>query len=133
MRVKPIVKITGEFWAQITEGDGNFHMFEFLEREGAQVLVEPIATWVAYMLHQVQLNGADRKAIDAPYRNPKWWQVDKRLKNEIEVSLQVGRTGRGGGHVTPLLSSRGDRLGGITHHLVPQAELARLLILIITS
>jgi len=31
------------------------------------------------MLHQVQLNGADRKAIDAPYRNPKWWQVDKRL------------------------------------------------------
>ena len=37
-RVKPIVKITGEFWAQITEGDGNFHMFDFLEREGAQVL-----------------------------------------------------------------------------------------------
>ena len=39
-RVRPLVKITGEFWAQITEGDGNFHMFEFLEREGAQVLVE---------------------------------------------------------------------------------------------
>jgi hypothetical protein len=27
LRVKPIVKITGEFWAQTTEGDGNFHMF----------------------------------------------------------------------------------------------------------
>src|SRR6202051_925309 len=67
-KVKPVVKITGEFWAQITEGDGNFHMFEFLEREGAEVLVEPIATWVAYMLHQVQLNGANRKAIDAPFR-----------------------------------------------------------------
>ncbi len=48
-KVKPVVKITGEFWAQLTEGDGNFHMFEFLEREGAQVLVEPIATWVAYL------------------------------------------------------------------------------------
>src|SRR5258707_8875006 len=82
-KVKPVVKITGEFWAQITEGDGNFHMFEFLEREGAQVLVEPIATWVAYMLHQVQLNGANRKAIDAPYRNPQWWQLAKRLKNEL--------------------------------------------------
>jgi predicted nucleotide-binding protein (sugar kinase/HSP70/actin superfamily) len=35
LRVKPIVKIIGEFWAQTTEGDGNFHMFEFLEREGA--------------------------------------------------------------------------------------------------
>src|SRR5215469_7572400 len=32
LRVKPIVKIIGEFWAQTTEGDGNFHMFEFLER-----------------------------------------------------------------------------------------------------
>src|SRR5215470_4099883 len=27
LRVKPIVKITGEFWAQTTEGDGNFNMF----------------------------------------------------------------------------------------------------------
>src|SRR5262249_25348952 len=53
LRVKPIVKITGEFWAQTTEGDGNFRMFQFLEREGAQVLVEPIATWITYMLHQV--------------------------------------------------------------------------------
>ena len=44
LRVKPIVKITGEFWAQTTEGDGNFNVFKFLEREGAQVLVEPIGT-----------------------------------------------------------------------------------------
>ena len=35
-RFKPIVKITGEFWAQTTEGDGNFNMFRFLEREGAR-------------------------------------------------------------------------------------------------
>ena len=31
-RVKPIVKITGEFWAQTTEGDGNFNMFKFLRK-----------------------------------------------------------------------------------------------------
>ena len=36
-RVKPVVKIVGEFWAQLTEGDGNFNMFSFLEEEGAQV------------------------------------------------------------------------------------------------
>src|SRR5579862_3483317 len=42
-RVKPIVKITGEFWAQTTEGDGNFNMFKFLEKEGAQVVVSPSA------------------------------------------------------------------------------------------
>ena len=51
--MKPIVKITGEFWAQTTEGDGNFNMFNFLQREGAQVLVEPIGTWIMYMIHQV--------------------------------------------------------------------------------
>ena len=54
LRVKPVIKITGEFWAQTTEGDGNFNMFAFLEKEGAQVLVEPIATWIAYMMYRRQ-------------------------------------------------------------------------------
>ncbi len=58
-RVKPVVKITGEFWAQTTEGDGNFRMFRFLEREGAQVILEPIATWLQYMLHQARQESRD--------------------------------------------------------------------------
>lgn len=62
-RFKPVVKITGEFWAQTTEGDGNFNMFQFLEREGAQVLVEPIATWAHYMLDQAKMRAGDRKGI----------------------------------------------------------------------
>ena len=56
LRVKPLVKITGEFWAQTTEGDGNFHMFQFLEREGAEVMVEPIANWIMYLLWQAESN-----------------------------------------------------------------------------
>jgi len=63
-RMKPIVKVTGEFWAQTTEGDGNFNMFPFLEREGAQVLVEPIATWLMYMLHQAKSVNEDEKGIN---------------------------------------------------------------------
>lgn len=63
-RLKPIVKITGEFWAQTTEGDGNFNMFPFLEREGAQLLVEPIATWIMYMLHQAKSVNEDQKGIN---------------------------------------------------------------------
>lgn len=62
-RMKPIVKITGEFWAQTTEGDGNFNMFPFLEKEGAQVLVEPIATWIMYMLHQAKKVNEDEKGL----------------------------------------------------------------------
>jgi len=125
-KVKPVVKITGEFWAQITEGDGNFHMFEFLEREGAQVLVEPIATWVAYMLHQVQLNTINRKKIDAPYRNPNWWELQKITKNELKFRSKWAGLVVGEALWTHFYHRVVDRLGGITHHLVPQDELARL-------
>ena len=52
LRVKPVVKVIGEFWAQMTESDGNFRMLEFLEKEGAEVSIEPISTWLLYMLHQ---------------------------------------------------------------------------------
>lgn len=50
-RVKPKVKITGEFWAMTTEGDGNYHLASWLESEGAQVQVEPVSTWVDYLLY----------------------------------------------------------------------------------
>ena len=62
--MKPIVKITGEFWAQTTEGDGNFNMFNFLQREGAQVMVEPIGTWIMYMIHQVIQKYKDFKGLE---------------------------------------------------------------------
>ncbi|MBK9974209.1 MAG: 2-hydroxyglutaryl-CoA dehydratase [Planctomycetes bacterium] len=50
-RVKPKVKITGEFWAMTTEGDGNYKIGRWLEGEGAQVMVEPVSTWVDYLLY----------------------------------------------------------------------------------
>lgn len=62
-RVRPVVKITGEFWAQTTEGDGNFNMFAFLEQEDAQVLVEPVGTWILYMLHQTKQKHRDRRGL----------------------------------------------------------------------
>lgn len=60
-KVVPVVKITGEFWAQTTEGDGNFQMFNFLKSEGAEVLVEPISGWLLYLLWlEMQLRGEKR-------------------------------------------------------------------------
>ena len=64
-RVKPKVKITGEFWAQTTEGDGNYHMFEWLESEGAEVLVEPIGTWIEYLIFSAK-HGAEEKMMYDP-------------------------------------------------------------------
>ncbi len=60
---KPLVKITGEFWAQTTEGDGNFNMFRFLEDEGAEVRIEPLAAWIDYMRHSLHSLLKDRRLI----------------------------------------------------------------------
>ena len=84
LRVKPVVKITGEFWAQTTEGDGNFNMFPFLEREGAEVIVEPIGTWIMYMIHQVKQKLRDRRSLeDGREWEPPAWRLDQRLSREL--------------------------------------------------
>jgi predicted nucleotide-binding protein (sugar kinase/HSP70/actin superfamily) len=125
-RVKPVVKINGEFWAQITEGDGNFNMFTFLEREGAQVVVEPISTWVGYMMHEAGESARAYKSVNGPYPNPEWWEFRHRLANEMKFRKKwlALRTG-------DLLWNRFyERVirhtGALTHKLVSQKELARL-------
>ncbi len=125
-RVKPIVKIVGEFWAQITEGDGNFNMFEFLEREGAQVLVEPIATWALYMLYEAKINARRRKRLDAPFQKPAWWELRKRLRNELRFRSRWLLFTMGDAIYTRQYHRVVEALGGIAHHLTPQEELARL-------
>jgi predicted nucleotide-binding protein (sugar kinase/HSP70/actin superfamily) len=125
-RVKPVVKITGEFWAQITEGDGNFHMFNFLEQEGAQVIVEPIATWVAYMINQVRLNTVARRRLDCPYPKATWRQPRQMLVNELKFRQKWLALVIGEALWCHFYHRITKRLGNITHHLVPQKELARM-------
>ena len=91
LRVKPIVKITGEFWAQTTEGDGNFNMFNFLQREGAQVLVEPIGTWIMYMIHQVVQKYRDFKGLEEGAVLPPLWKLGSRAKIEFGYRQKVAK------------------------------------------
>jgi predicted nucleotide-binding protein (sugar kinase/HSP70/actin superfamily) len=125
-RVKPVVKITGEFWAQITEGDGNFHMFEFLEREGAQVIVEPIATWVAYLMYQAKAHSIAKWPVNRPHRNPKWYELKKLFANYIGLHKKLWGIGAGQRMWNFFYHRTIKHLGGITHQLVPQTELAEL-------
>ena len=125
-RVKPVVKVTGEFWAQTTEGDGNFHMFEFLEREGAQVLVEPIATWVAYLMYQAKANAKRKWPVTRPHRSPKWYEAQKHLANQMVLRKKLAGIAVGETLWYHFYHRVIDNLGGITHHLIPQPELARL-------
>ena len=50
LKPKPKVKITGEFFAQTTEGEGNYKLARWLIEEGAEPIVEPVTTWIDYLI-----------------------------------------------------------------------------------
>ena len=112
-RVCPTVKITGEFWAQTTEGDGNFRMFRFLQGEGAEVLVEPVATWLLYMLWQVKQSYRDRFGLKGE-RNPLRY-LYKRAR--IAIAERI---------FTRCYNRARKALGGTAHPPVCQLEMERL-------
>jgi len=126
LRVKPVVKITGEFWAQTTEGDGNFNMFKFLEREGAQVLVEPIGTWITYMIHQSVQKYDDTKGLAEGVGLPSWWRLGTRTKVELGYRAKVARLKAAENVFRREYHRIVEALGGVAHHLVNQYELQRL-------
>jgi len=47
---KPKVKITGEFFSQIQEGDANYRLPKWLLEEGAEPVVEQAITWMDYLI-----------------------------------------------------------------------------------
>jgi predicted nucleotide-binding protein (sugar kinase/HSP70/actin superfamily) len=125
-RVKPIVKITGEFWAQTTEGDGNFNMFRFLEREGAQVLVEPIGTWIMYMIHQAKQAKRDHQGVNDEEAMPSAWRIDKRLRNDLKVRKSSAQLTLAEAIFKREWNRLREALNGIPHGLTDQYELQRL-------
>ena len=66
-RIKPKVKITGEFWAMTTEGDGSYKMQRWLESEGAEVMIEPVSNWVQFMIWEGLQHITERKGIRKNY------------------------------------------------------------------
>ncbi len=126
MRVKPVVKIIGEFWAQTTEGDGNYRMFEFLEREGAHVQPEALGTWIKYLLTHARMVMHPHRGMDENYQEPLPGEWRKRVRNELRFQKQRMLLGTGELMYTGLYHKVVDRLGGMAHRLVSQYELARL-------
>jgi predicted nucleotide-binding protein (sugar kinase/HSP70/actin superfamily) len=51
LRVKTRVKITGEFWLQTHEGEGNYNIKRWLEQEDSEVVPPPVAVWLHYLMH----------------------------------------------------------------------------------
>jgi predicted nucleotide-binding protein (sugar kinase/HSP70/actin superfamily) len=126
LRVKPTVKVTGEFWAQTTEGDGNFNMFRFLEREGAQVIVEPIATWINYLIHQAIQKVKDERGLETGAVMPPAWRIDKHAKIELTYRKKLAQLKAAEMIFAREYSKIINALGGTAHKLVSQYELQRV-------
>lgn len=119
-RCKPICKITGEFWAQTTEGDGNYNMFRFLESQGAEVLIEPVTTWLNYLLGQERARLEDRFSIHK--RNTAIQRIKESIENyKRRASLFVAKK---------IVNREYNRiraaLGNTTHAQICQLELQRM-------
>ncbi len=126
LRPKPICKVTGEFWAQTTEGDGNFRMFRFLESEGAEVLVEPVTTWITYMLNQSVNAAKDRAELHFDVKAVPATSVRARVAAKLALRRKLYKLTL----AQRLLSREYERfrvaLGGTAHQLVDQPELQRV-------
>lgn len=64
LRVKPVVKITGEFYLQTVEGDPNYNIHRWLEGEGAEVYPAAVAVWLDYWMRWYVQGFEDYLGID---------------------------------------------------------------------
>ena len=132
LRVKPIVKITGEFWAQTTEGDGNFNMFQFpgarrragagrADRDLGRVSAVPGESTMAH----AQKKDVDHALHAADERGP-------RARDELpeEAGSASASARRCGEHFYHRVNRK---LGGITHHAGAAGRTGALAILSTTA
>ncbi len=126
LRSKTIVKITGEFWAAITDGDGNYKMHSFLESEDAVVLVEPVATYIQFMLDKHLLRLTDRKEMIMQDKINHWWQLKQRMTNWIVYKKKLWVLKLGYQLYRREYSRLLQALGGNTYMLIDQKELQQI-------
>lgn len=124
-RPKPLVKVTGEFWAQTTEGDGNFHMFRFLEEEGAEVLLEPVGAWIHYLVARSRMLLADHHGVVGERELPGFWDFRRRSVLARSYWRQWLVLTLAQKLLLREYSRLRKALGGTTHDLPDQRELER--------
>jgi predicted nucleotide-binding protein (sugar kinase/HSP70/actin superfamily) len=108
LRVKPLVKITGEFYLQTVEGDPNYNIHRWLESEGAEVHPAVIAVWLDYLMRLAGQNFED--------------YIGVRKRARLKVAAVKAFQKLFGWTYNRLRRA----LGGIPHELPDQYELRRL-------
>lgn len=75
LRVLPVVKVTGEFYSALSEGEANYNLFRYLEQHGAEVRVDPITNLILYWVYQARLHNRRRKGL-----RPGYWRKEALLR-----------------------------------------------------
>jgi len=91
--IKPKVAVIGEFWAMTTEGDGNYQLQRFLEKEGAEVDIQIVTNWLLYniwehrwdtqkRMHLREEDGGRKglRGINAQKKLATLWMADKGIR-----------------------------------------------------
>src|SRR2546428_5036512 len=107
LRVKPTVKITGEFYLQTVEGDPNYNIHRWLDAEGAEVYPAAITIWMDYLLRLGLQRFEDYSGIEKHAR----------------LKLGLGRVGEGLYRLT--VSRLRRAMGNLPHETPSQFELRR--------
>src|SRR5262249_34485169 len=108
LHVKPVVKITGEFYLQTGEGDANYNIHRWLEAEGAEVYPAAIAVWFDYLM---RLAGQD---------------YEDHIGIEKRARLKFGGIRTGQAALRWIYGRVRRALGGVPHAIPDQYELRRL-------
>jgi predicted nucleotide-binding protein (sugar kinase/HSP70/actin superfamily) len=108
LRMKPIVKITGEFYLQTVEGDPNYNIHRWLEAEGAEVYPAAMTVWFDYLMRLAAQDFEDRIGIDRGAR------------------LKSGAIHAAQGLLRWTYGRMRRALGGVPHDLPRQSELRSL-------
>ncbi len=66
LQPKPKVMVMGEFWAAMTEGDGNYNLHRFLEAEGAECIPQPILNRLMLSLWEAQQGVLQETSLARP-------------------------------------------------------------------
>ncbi len=94
--------------------------------EGAQVIVEPVATWVAYLLCQAKARALNNKEFRAHHERLAWYDFKRKFQREIAYEGKMLGFSTGEFLWAHFYHRVGEKLGGLAHKLVDQRELARL-------
>ena len=95
LQAKPVVAVIGEIWAMTTEGDGNYRIHAFLEQEGAEVSIQPMYTWLLYLLWEQKRDLGIRRYLkgeDAANRGLQGKDPRKRMVVTVLLEYVVRQT-----------------------------------------